>query len=91
MAHRHTDELRREAVRIVLTSGLTRKQLASDLGIGFSTLSKWMQKSQPGDLPATADLDLAKENERLRKENRLLMEERDVLKKATVFFANQSK
>jgi hypothetical protein len=43
------------------------------------------------DLPPTADIDLAKENERLRKENRLLMEERDILKKATVFFANQSK
>ena len=91
MAHRHTDEFRLEAVRIALTSGLTRKQVASDLGVGFSTLAKWIQKSKPEDLPATADLDLAQENERLRKENRLLMEERDILKKATVFFANQSK
>jgi transposase len=47
--------------------------------------------STSDDLPPTADIDLAKENERLRKENRLLMEERDILKKATVFFANQSK
>ena len=91
MAHRHTDEFRREAVRIALTSGLTRKQVASDLGVGFSTLAKWIQKSKPEDIPATADLDLAKENERLRKDNRLLMEERDILKKATVFFANQSR
>ena len=91
MAHRHTDEFRREAVRIALTSGLTRKQVASDLGVGFSTLAKWIQKSKPEDLPVTADLDLAKENERLRKENRLLLEERDILKRATVFFANQSK
>jgi len=37
------------------------------------------------------DLDLAKENDRLRKENRLLKEERDILKKATVFFAELSK
>ena len=91
MAHRHTDEFRQEAVRIALTSGLTRKQVATDLGVGFSPLAKWIQKSKPEDLPATADLDLAQENERLRKENRLLMEERDILKKATVFFANQSK
>ena len=91
MAHRHTDEFRREAVRIALTSGLTSKQVASDLGVGFSTLAKWIQKSKPEDIPATADLDLAKENERLRKDNRLLMEERDILKKATVFFANQSR
>ena len=91
MAHGHTDDFSREAVRIALTSGLTRKQVASDLGIGFSTLSKWIQKSKPDDLPPTADIDLAKEVERLRKENRLLLEEREILKKATVFFANQSK
>lgn len=91
MAHRHTDEFRREAVRIALTSGLTRKQVASDLGVGFSTLAKWIQKSKPEDMPPSADLDLAKENDRLRKENRLLKEERDILKKATVFFAELSK
>lgn len=91
MAHRHTEEFKREAVRIALTSGLSRKQVASDLGIGFSTLSKWIQNSKPDDLPPSADIDLARENDRLRKENRLLMEERDILKKATVFFANQSK
>jgi len=91
MAPGHTDEFRREAVRVALTSGLTRKQVASDLGIGFSTLSKWIQKSKPDDLPPAADIDLAKEVERLRKENRLLLEEREILKKATVFFANQSK
>lgn len=91
MAHGHTEEFRREAVRIALTSGLTRKQVASDLGIGFSTLAKWIQKSKPDDLPPAADIDLAKEVERLRKENRLLLEEREILKKATVFFANQSK
>ena len=91
MAHRHSDEFRREAVRIALTSGLTRKQVASDLGVGFSTLSRWIQKSGPDDLPPTPDLDLAKENDQLRKENRLLREERDILKKATVFFAELSK
>jgi transposase len=42
-------------------------------------------------MPPQVDVDLAKENVRLRKENRLLMGEREVLKKATVFFAGQSK
>ena len=91
MAHGHTEEFKREAVRIALTSGLSRKQVASDLGVGFSTLGKWIQKSKPDDLPPSADIDLAKENERLRKENRLLLEEREILKKATVLFAGQSK
>ncbi len=91
MAALHTDDFRREAVRIALTSGLTRRQVATDLGVGLSTLSKWIQRSRPADMPPTNDIDLAKENERLRKENRLLLEEREGLKKATVFFANQSK
>lgn len=91
MAYKHNEEFKREAVRIALMSGLTRRQVASDLGVGFSTLAKWVQKSKPDDLHPAADIDLAKENERLRKENRLLLEEREVLKKATVFFANQNK
>ena len=63
----------------------------ADLGIGFSTLAKWIQSSRPSDLPPAVDIDLAKENERLRKENRLLLEEREVLKKATMFFTAQNK
>ena len=59
MGRKHNDAFKREAVRIALTSGLRRRQVASNL---------------------------AKENERLRRENRLLLEERELLKKATVFF-----
>ena len=91
MAKVHNEEFRREAVRIALTSGQQRRQVAADLGVGFSTLAKWIQRSRPADLPPAADIDLSKENERLRKENRLLMEEREHLKKATVFFAGLSK
>ena len=46
MAHRTTPEYRAEAVRIALTSGLSRRQVASDLGIGFSTLSRWIQQDR---------------------------------------------
>jgi transposase len=91
MAKVHNEEFKREAVRIALTSGQPRRQVAADLGVGFSTLAKWIQKSRPDDLPPKVDIDLAKENERLRKENRLLTEERELLKKATVFFAGLSK
>ena len=90
MGRNHNEEFKREAVRMALTSGLKRRQVASDLGVGFSTLARWVQKSRPEDLPPAADIDLAKENDRLRKENRLLLEEREILKKATVFFAAQS-
>jgi len=91
MAHRHNDDFKREAVRIALTSRLSRKQVASDLGIGFSTLSKWVQTMRRDEIAAVPQEDLAKENERLRRQVRLLKEERDILKKATQFFAEQSK
>ena len=42
MGRTRTDEFRKDAVRIALTSGLTRKQVADDLGVGMSTLNKWI-------------------------------------------------
>ena len=89
MAIKHTEDFKQEAVRIALTSGLSRRQVASDLGVGFSTLSKWVSVYRPTDLVSAPQADLAKENERLRLENRVLKEERDILKKATQFFASQ--
>ncbi len=86
-----TPEFRAEAVRIALTSGLPRKQIASDLGVGFSTLSRWIQQDQRNLDKPTAQSDLERELTQLRKENRLLREERDILKKATQFFAERSK
>ena len=78
MATRYTDEFRRDAVHIATTSGLTRPEVASDLGVGLSTLNKWVQKHQHDDLTAGPHEDVEKENERLRKEVRVLREEREV-------------
>lgn len=89
MASRRSDEFRHEAVRLALTSGLTRTRVAADLGVGLSTLNKWVQKHRHDDLMSGPHDDLEKENARLRKENRILKEEREVLKKATAFFASQ--
>lgn len=91
MGARWTPEFRAEAVRIALTSGLPRKQVATDLGVGFSTLSKWIQQDRADPNKATTQSDLERELTELRRENRLLREERDVLKKATQFFAERSK
>ncbi len=87
MGTKRTDEFRQDAVRIALTSGLTRKQVASDLGVGLSTLNKWITAHRDTDVVSKEDLSLAQENERLRREVRILKEERDILKKATQFFA----
>ena len=91
MASRPTEEFRAEAVRVALTSGLPRKQVAADFGIGFSTLNRWIQQDRRNPEKPTIQSDLEREIAELRKENRMLREERDVLKKATVFFAERSK
>jgi len=85
-----TEEFRREAVRLVETSGLTLKQVAEDLGIGLSTLTRWKQIYRDSKLPPEPNTDLSKELTRLRKENDLLRAERDLLKKATAFFAKET-
>jgi transposase len=90
MAKRYTDEFRRDAVRIATTSGLTRPQFSSDLGVGLSTLNKWVQQHQHDDLMSGPHDDAEKENTRLRKEVQLLREEREVLKKVAIFFSGQS-
>ena len=79
-----TDEFRKDAVRIALTSGLSRRQVADDLGVGLSTLNKWVNAHRDTDVVSAEDRELARENERLRREIRILKEERDILKKATV-------
>jgi len=89
MRKNHTAEFKQEAVRVALTSGLTRKQVAADFGVGFSTLSHWIQQDRKNPEKPTMQTDLEREIAELRKENRLLREERDILKKATVFFASQ--
>ena len=72
MAAIHSDAFKRDAVRIALSSGLTRRQVASDFGIGLSTPGKWVRAvSDEAKVPAQ-DAELLRENERLRKENRIL-------------------
>lgn len=70
-------------------SGLTRRQVTSDPGVGLSTLGKWIRAISDEAKVPDRDADLLRENERLRNESRILREEREVLKKAAQFFAAQ--
>jgi len=90
MGIRRTEEFRSEAVRIALTSGLSQKKVADDLGIGLTTLGNWVTRHKHSELMSGPHNDKDKELARLRKENRTLREERDILKKATAFFASQN-
>lgn len=80
MGLKRTDEFRKDAVRIALSSGLTRRQVADDLGVGMSTLNKWITANRETDVVSKEDLSLIQENDRLRRENRILKEEREILK-----------
>lgn len=82
-----TEEFKREAVRLVQTSGRTVGEVAADLGIGKSTLGKWLTRHREADLLSDPHDDMAKGLARLRKENEILKAERDLLKKAAAFFA----
>jgi transposase-like protein len=77
-----TDEFRKEAVRIALTSGLSRLQIADDLGVGFLTLNKWVSARRGTNVVSAEDRDLARENEQLRRKVRILKEEIRALKMA---------
>ena len=89
-----TPEFKAEAVRLVTEQGRSFVEAARDLGIGESTLRSWRQAidkggAQPfpgrGNPPA-----LEEELRRLRAEVKRLTMERDILKKATAFFARES-
>ena len=91
MGIRRTEEFCNKAARIALTSGLSQKQVADDLGIGLSTLSKRVAARKHDGLMIGSHDDKDLELVRLSKENRILREERDILKKSTAFLASQSR
>jgi transposase len=79
--NRPTPEFRREAVRLALTSGRTLREIAEDLGIGLSTLTRWLSQERDVGEPSEAPVDVHAELKRLRRENAVLKQERDILKK----------
>jgi transposase len=85
---RFTKAFEDEAVRLALTSGRTRRSVAEDLGVGLSTLTRWIGRGRdrkPDPSVSSAQADMAAELKRLRRENEILRQERDILKRATAF------
>jgi len=90
---RFSTEYKAETVRLVQRSGKSIGQMALELGIGESALRRWVEQAEveAGRGPEEA----LKRSEReelveLRRENRRLRLEREILKKATAFFAKES-
>lgn len=83
--------LKQEAVRLVQTSGKSQRQIAEDLGVAMSTLSRWCTDlATNGERAFVGSGNLqpeAEEVRRLRRENEILRQERDSLKKALAIFS----
>ncbi len=84
-----TEEFKREAVRLIETSGRTISQVADELGGGLSTLTRWKRIYREADLLAGPHEDVNKELARLRNENEILRQAREILKRAATFFAKE--
>ena len=90
---RFTEEFRTGAVRLVLDEGKTVGAVARELDLTPSSLGKWVSQARADRSHGKTGLTTAEREElaRMRKENRILQEEREILKKATAFFAKQSR
>ena len=92
---RFTPEFADEAVRLAHTSGRTQREIAEDLGIGLSTLVRWIGRSRDRliDTPAvpSGEEDSTAELKRLRRENEILRQEREILKTGHNFFRQGGK
>jgi transposase len=83
-------EFREEAIRQAREGRQSLSSLARDLGVKNSTLRLWVKQAKDSEVKP-ASRNLVEENRRLRAENHQLRLEREILKKATAFFANHSK
>ncbi len=92
-----TAEFRSEAVKLVTDQGLSISDVARRLDMSLKTLSRWVILTKEGNL-ATVNAkrilpvsEREAEVSRLKKEVAILREEREILKKATAFFAKESR
>ena len=84
----YSAEFRTQAVQLALTSDKSRRVVADELGVGMSTLSKWIrqQRSSPAAIPlrsatsgVTTQQALEQEVRRLKRENEVLRQEREIV------------
>ena len=90
-----TQEFKVDAVSLVIDQGYSCAEVARRLGVSENNVNRWAREyRQRNELQSSGDLsreEMEAELKRLRKENKRLEMERDILKKAAAFFANESK
>ena len=87
----YPEEFRREAIRLAQLGDKAQRQLARDLGISDVSLRRWIREEQAagGERPGGLSSDEREELQRLRDENAKLRMEREILRKAAVFFPRE--
>jgi transposase len=92
---RHTEKFKREAVKLALESDETYKVISDNLGINYKTLTYWIRASMASNTDKDKDIyyksryqQLINENTELKRKLKKTEIEREVLKKATAYFAN---
>lgn len=89
MARKYTKEFKEEAVKLVVERGYSQAEAGRVLGVDSKNISHWI-KDLAADKPVNKQPSSDQEEiKRLRKENERLMMEREILKKAAAFFANE--
>ena len=88
---RFDDDFKAQAVRLVLDEGKTVGAVARELDLTETALRDWVNRARADRTNGKTGLTTTEREElaRLRKENRILREEREILKKAAAFFANE--
>jgi transposase len=88
---RFTGEFKQQAARLVLDEGKSVNAVARELDLIPSSLGAWVQQARADRTHGRTGLTTAEREElaRLRKENRILREEREIPKKAAAFFAKE--
>lgn len=89
----HTKEFKKEAVNLVKEQGYPVAEAARNLGVSPSILGRWkreLEKSEDGETNPGSMANMQAELKRLRKKNKRLEMEREILKKAATFFARES-
>lgn len=86
-----TEEFKAEAVRLCRVGDRTIKEVAKDLDLTETALRDWVRRAEPdGEPQGTLKETEREELMRLRRENKRLQMEREILKKATTFFAKEN-
>lgn len=88
MGKRYGEEFKEEAVRLARSGERPVNRIAEELGVSRTALRTWMVE---GSSVMPTGETKEEELQRLRRENRTLQLERDILKKATAFFAKESR